>query len=410
MSAFSPQSQSSGSGRIRLTDFEAWFLARQRVGKPDPVDGAPISLELAMLLRGLDLKNPRDFEHLLQQIGSEGIAQVFQQDPNSAEPTTTQTAKSAVIRASQLKNLALPEYALEGYPIYRTGFNALVGPGGGGKTFVALDIAARLAAELPDGFSVAYMAYEGVHGFSPRYEAWLAHNGYSDVNLLFYMEPTNFMQRDDVDELARELRPHQPVFVIIDTVARSMVGADENSTRDMGVYIASIDNLCHRLDCGVLLVHHTNKNGIMRGNNSLYNACDSVLFLKRTDTQIALHNSYDEGGKNKHRAEAETRYLRLLPKQVNINGADVQAAVLVDAQQIITDSPESELEGHQQTILEALDGFPNGLNAKGIQDATQISRATIYRKLKDLLERKFVIQNQEDRYEITQEGRDALLG
>jgi RecA-family ATPase len=46
---------------------------------------------------------------------------------------------------------------------------------------------------------------------------------------------------------------------VIDTLARSMAGGDENAAKGVGEFIAAIDRL--RGDHAALVVHHTGKDG-----------------------------------------------------------------------------------------------------------------------------------------------------
>ena len=51
----------------------------------------------------------------------------------------------------------------------------------------------------------------------------------------------------------------EPVLIVLDTLARLMVGADENIAKDMGLAIAGIDRLRQETRATVLVIHHTRK-------------------------------------------------------------------------------------------------------------------------------------------------------
>ena len=53
----------------------------------------------------------------------------------------------------------------------------------------------------------------------------------------------------------------RPALIIVDTLARCMVGGDENSAKDMGLFIAHADALRKETGATVLIIHHTGKNG-----------------------------------------------------------------------------------------------------------------------------------------------------
>lgn len=78
----------------------------------------------------------------------------------------------------------------------------------------------------------------------------------------------------------------------IDTLARGMSigGLDENSTADMGAYIAGLDRIRRRFPSMQAAVHHTDKLGKSeRGSSALRGACDLMLFCeKKCNTEAKL--------------------------------------------------------------------------------------------------------------------------
>jgi len=84
-----------------------------------------------------------------------------------------------------------------------------------------------------------------------------------------------------------------PTMIVVDTLARSFVGADENSSTDMGVFVHNIDLLIERFDCTVLVVHHSGKQTErgMRGSSALRGAVTSEFEVVKTvgSQSVALH-------------------------------------------------------------------------------------------------------------------------
>src|SRR6516225_11927406 len=75
-----------------------------------------------------------------------------------------------------------------------------------------------------------------------------------------------------------------PRLLILDTLARCFGAGDENSTGDMGVFIASLDRL--RADfpqLTILIVHHSGKDDTKgaRGSTALKGAADAVMHLTK---------------------------------------------------------------------------------------------------------------------------------
>ncbi len=313
--------------------------------------------------------------------------------------------ESYLILADDLKNLPTPVYGLEEYPIYMGCLNALVGPSGTGKSFVAVDIAGKLAQQ---GAKVVYIAAEGVFGYSDRWEVWKAfHKIHDNPNLYFHTRAVNMMDDQGVQNFMEDISKHKPQFLIIDTVARCMLGADENSTRDMGLFVSSCDAVIHALGVGILAIHHTGKDGKMRGSSALFGACDSVMFLQRSENSLTVFNSLDQGGKNKYSEEAKPKYLMFMKQQAMVGERAFESVVLVPAQQIDFNKKEDILTTNQRIILEALDGYENGLKASQIHEMTQIPMSSVFRTVSQMKKWEW-LGAVEDKYVITEEGRNTL--
>jgi hypothetical protein len=70
----------------------------------------------------------------------------------------------------------------------------------------------------------------------------------------------------------------QPGLIVIDTLARVTVGADENNSKDMGQAVEALDTLKIAFDAAVLVLHHTTKNGgSERGSSVLRGAADVMI-------------------------------------------------------------------------------------------------------------------------------------
>jgi hypothetical protein len=71
-----------------------------------------------------------------------------------------------------------------------------------------------------------------------------------------------------------------PRIVVIDTLARCFIGGDENSTRDMGLFVHGCDRLREAFPgATVLVVHHTGKDAKRgdRGSTALRAAADTRI-------------------------------------------------------------------------------------------------------------------------------------
>jgi RecA-family ATPase len=314
--------------------------------------------------------------------------------------------KRKLIHADELKRLSPPEYLIDEYPFFDNGMNVLVGPSGGGKSFVALDFAARLVKR---GDQVVYIAGEGLHGYAARWEVLKDHLQIEDkAPFQFYSEPVQIMDPDCREEFFEELglRSVMPRLIVIDTLARCAVGMEENSNKEMGLFVAAVDAIRYKYQCGVLIVHHTGKDGNTRGASALIAACDSALMLTKADGLIKLSNRFDDGGKNKHDLEREPFFVQLIPKQVG----EFSSAVIYEADQVIRSPREAGyLTQSQRSVLEVLEAFDKPIVIKQVIEACGLSQPTAYRVLKDLAYSGYITLNKKSKtYEITDQGKTAF--
>ncbi|WP_248320816.1 AAA family ATPase [Caballeronia sp. Sq4a] len=194
--------------------------------------------------------------------------------------------------AAELAN-ALPMPWLVRGVLPKEGLAALFGPSGSGKSFLALDAAAAVAAGAPEWFGrrvtqcpVTYCALEGEAGMSKRLMALAQHHGKPLPDALrFVTEPFNLLDPLDVDALARAIQSAGAPggLVVLDTLNRAAPGADENSSVDMGSIISAAKRLQEWLGGLVLLVHHTGKDATkgLRGHSSLHAALDAAIEVSR---------------------------------------------------------------------------------------------------------------------------------
>lgn len=374
----------------KLAREDFWALRRALVKLPwNEVECSP---GIELLLKSINTNSEIGWSRLQQLVASDDdlLMKVMHENP-LAMPVP----EGKLINANELKNLTRPEYLTTDYAIYAGGFNALVGASGAKKSFIALDFGAKLACQMSAGH-VVYIAAEGLNGYGSRWEAWKLHHRAETERLYFYRTEVNLTDGQQVDMFIEDISEYGPTMVIIDTVARCMPGLDENSTRDMGMFISQVDRIRNLLGCGILLVHHTGKDGKMRGSSALFAACDSVLFVQAMGDRVAVHNEHDKGGKNKYLKEFTSRFLALRPVDVQIGDETVSSAVLVDSSQIIMD--DSELTSNQIMILDALDNISQDLTIAQLADMTDIPSSSLYRNIETLVRRNLVKRTIEGLY------------
>ena len=179
-------------------------------------------------------------------------------------------------------------------------FCMMYGAPGTGKSFLAIDMALSVAHGTEwQGFdtkqgSVLYIAGEGVGGFGKRWKAWSKHKGITDKAPLFVLPlAVNFMDEGEIVRLLHTIDSLDQTFamVVVDTVHRSMHGAEENSAAEMAKFIDACDTIQRHTGGTMLAVHHAGKSTAQgaRGSNSLLGAVNTSLMVGKVDTQVQLN-------------------------------------------------------------------------------------------------------------------------
>ena len=209
---------------------------------------------------------------------------------------------------NDLKNMPPPSFIVAPYLVDKS-FAVLFGAPASYKSFLALDWALSIAHGIDwngravEQGTVAYMALEGQSGLATRAEAWHKEMNLEQRDVPFYALTCPMSMVDELTEgsdvekiinsIEQEFGGVVPKMIVIDTLARSFVGKDENSATDMGMFVRNIDLIRERFDCTVLAVHHSGKDSDkgMRGSSALRGAVDSEFeIVRRKDTQqVALH-------------------------------------------------------------------------------------------------------------------------
>jgi hypothetical protein len=69
-------------------------------------------------------------------------------------------------------------------------------------------------------------------------------------------------------------------LIVVDTLARCMTGGEENSAKDVGLFVAGVDRVRHATGAAVLIVHHVGKGGDVRGSSALPGALDTQILAE----------------------------------------------------------------------------------------------------------------------------------
>lgn len=228
---------------------------------------------------------PTDFNdlHTLQ-----GIEAVKEQIERVALPAIDKLAFEFT-RADSLE-LTEIKWVVDDY-IEADSLAQVFGDPGGGKSFVAIDLACCVATGKPwhghdvKQGSVFYIAGEGHNGLARRLKAWQIGNGTTLANVPLYKSHRAAQLYDATEaavvaESIKQLSAEAnciPSMIVIDTLARNH-GGDENSTQDMNAFIQHLDvYLRQPWKCCVMVVHHSGvaDKDRSRGSTALKGALDA---------------------------------------------------------------------------------------------------------------------------------------
>jgi hypothetical protein len=307
-----------------------------------------------------------------------------------------------------------PSYLIDG--ILPAGSNVMLyGPSGGGKSFLALDWALTLAswksswmgrAVLNPG-PVVYVAAEGLASLRLRIRAWMHHNQCDAreadiafveraVQLLESADPPALLQAVEEEVYAARRWQGGPAMIVLDTLARCMIGADENSVKDVSRAIASIDYLRQRTEATVLLVHHSQKHGeLERGSSALRAAQDTMMSLRSAGGVLLL-----ESTKVKDGPPLERTSLALQPV--------LESCVITSCQLA---PAAAGLKSKQRECLVALDrvAMAGAATLTAWMQGSTMPKTTFHRARKALVEGGYVEQTGGVGYAITVRGKVELV-
>lgn len=253
----------------------------------------------------------------------------------------------------QIRGLPPVEWTIDGV-IPQNSFSVMYGEPGAGKSFLALDMALSVAhnqswhGRAVWGGAVLYIAGEGVGGLGKRIKAWQAYHGVLCDAPLFVLPTAVRMREDDeVEKLMRTIDGLGVDFscVFIDTVARALLGGDENSATDMGMFVNACDAIKNHTKAAVVGIHHSGKDVArgMRGSTALLGAVDASVRVSRSDNALSM--------KMEKQKDAEP---------IEDLAFDMQKIQIIGDSSIVLEKSESavqfrpRLSGAQRIALEAL--------------------------------------------------------
>lgn len=143
----------------------------------------------------------------------------------------------------------------------------MFGPSGSGKSFVAMDMALRIASGVPEWNGhkvrkggVVYLAGEGQQGMKARASGWCSYHNIDPRSVDCWISKDGCDLNTEegfaraVDNITKSRM--KVSLIVVDTLHRFLSG-DENSAQDAKTMLDACAKLMVLFNCSVLLVHHT---------------------------------------------------------------------------------------------------------------------------------------------------------
>lgn len=298
--------------------------------------------------------------------------------------------------------------------------NVLYGPGGSGKSVLAIDAACALAAGLPTWHGhatapgpVVYIGAEAPEEVAQRRRAWKADHQIPTLPAFFLVpERVPLLDSEAVPGLIASLPAEaaRPALFVVDTLSRTMRGGDENSGQDMGRVFEAAEQLRDATGATILLIHHSGKDASRgaRGSSSLTFDARQAIAVSREESVVTV-------AIEKHNNSADAPDLRFVLRTVPDPGSpDAETVVLGEA------APGDYVDGRlpakaRAVLVELCDTLfaESGAALGALEKALGWNYQAVYRAIKDLVARAYVqdvgmARSRDHRFKATARGFAAV--
>lgn len=210
-----------------------------------------------------------------------------------------------------------------------------------GKSFLMLRLAYGLALgcgmwgrEPGRACRVLYVAAEGEGGFAARLLALADVLGDAGDAFRYIAQRTTVgppgTDLANVIEAAKDMGAD---VIVLDTLARTFGEGDENAARDMGGFVAAVDDLREATGAHVAVIHHgTKEGGSSRGSGALLGAADLIVKVTRGTGEGEPNRATVEAAKDDADGAALAFRLRAVALPPAPDGAERRTCIAEEAE------------------------------------------------------------------------------
>jgi RecA-family ATPase len=237
-----------------------------------------------------------------------------------------------------------------------------------GKSTAKIDAACHVATGSPwcgrtvSQGPVLYVAAERGKVVQRRIIAWRLEHGIDDFPLAVIDDAVDLRGKIDTNriiEAAKKLEAmckQHVIWIIFDTLSRVLAGGDENSSKDMGQLVQSVDRIQRETGAHCSLVHHVplGNTSRMRGHGAVEGAADSTVRVEKAKgiVTVAIEKGSDLPEDEKPRISFQFKSVTLSEQPRRM------ASVLIQTQGQAGTGKNAKkprkLSNRQQDALEAL--------------------------------------------------------
>ena len=287
-----------------------------------------------------------------QVVLSEDLAKEFESEPPAPAEQAKPTKQIQIEHWDAIQDEPVKWLIDKVLPV--GSFSALYGPPGSFKSFHALHIAHCIATgtawmgnEVTEAGGVLYIAGEGFGGVGARIKACKQHHQ-TEAGAPIYVIRHQLNLRSSVEDFNALMLAVETLvmdtgidfkLIVIDTLARSFGGGDENSASDMMQFVVTCGHIQKIVqDAALMILHHSGKDSSrgMRGSSALLGAVDTELELIRFEDSMKgiIRTAKQKDGEDGTRTGFEMVTVELAPPAGTLQIGEPQTSLAVQASEI----------------------------------------------------------------------------